>query len=316
MINKTNSSAKMPTTDEKNTTTSAGVSYVYNSESPTILITNNYSRTTNKTNVNKMDTGSGANLKQSSITIFTHNSDSEGQAYDQHHINIMIKSHFDRPLKQEYEKDAKTGMKTTTTTDGGDACGDGNDVDGGGGAGIESKHLLHPSICMGKIKREKEEIDEIEKESVEIRNGNDVTAVKTINQYAIDDDVFVMENDDRFYLGTIKSVELTGCCVRFDDGTDGWAKFERIRKLNATQKLPMCVACKKSNDSNEAVFVCERCCRGYHLDCCKGITDSAGIWYCNKLVSYPYLLLHYIDDATFLLDNDDDDLFHFSLQQM
>lgn len=272
----------MPTTDDKNTTTSsAGVSYVYNSESPTILITNNYSRTTNKSNVNKMDTGSGANLKQSSITIFTHNSDSEGQAYDQHHINIMIKSHFDRPVKQEFEKDAKTVMTTTTTR------ADGGGVDDGGGVnsgGIENKLLLHPSICTAKIKKEKEEIDEMENESVEIHNGNDATAIEPINKYAIGDDVFVMENDDRLYLGTIRSIELNGCGVRFDDGTDGWTKFERLRKPNAANRLPMCVTCKNSNDSNATVVVCERCCRGYHLDCCKGIRDSAGFWYCNKLV--------------------------------
>lgn len=240
---------KMPSDDN------SGLSYVYNTETSaakTILITNNYSRAANNSIHNEMD-ATGNNIKKSSITIYTHNSDSEGQAYDR--INILINNHYDRPVKKEFDKDAHV----TNTVD------------------------LHPTMCTTKIKTEKEDMTEMEKNNATVvTDGNDM-AIDSCRPYLpiAGDDVLVPETDGCFYLGTVQMVTYNKCLVRFDDGTEKWTTVGDVRKLNVPSKLPVCVACKKVNDS-AVVLVCDRCLRGYHRECNNGSQDSAGIFYCKR----------------------------------
>lgn len=249
---------KMPSDD------SAGLSCVYNSESSaakTILITNNYSRA-NSLAHNQMDSASNK-IKKSSITIYTHNSDTEGPAsatpgnavvYDR--INILINNHYDRPMKKEFEKDGLAG--------------------------------LHAPICSSHIKKEKVEVeedadeDDADKDDGNCKNGLEVSTSNGNTKFAVGDDVLVAQNDGRFYLGTIIVVRYNQTLVKFDDGTERWSSFNEITKLGAGAEQKRCVVCKKTDDRKAVVKVCEGCFRGYHRECSQGGSEQDGIWYCKR----------------------------------
>lgn len=267
----------------------AGRAFVYNSEAPTILI-NNYTRTTNGSAHNKMDVnglgsggvvGDGNNVKKSSITIYTNNSDSDGQ------IKIMI--NLDRPANQaEFDAggDKQLEAVTTARTTTGNAAvsvamtrttATTNNVD----------TMPPTTLCsLTKIKKEKLDIDDMDVMMKNVDSHSiDAAEAYRSNPYAIGDDVFVVDNaDNRFYLGTIKTMTFSKCMVRFDDGTERWALFDELHKLDVPKwQLPTCVTCK-SNTNPKAVRMCDRCCRGYHRDCCAGNEYADGRWYCTRLV--------------------------------
>lgn len=242
------SHSKMPSGDDD------GLSYVYNTETTaakTILITNNYSRAANNSMHDEMD-ASGNNIKKSSITIYTHNSDSEGQAYDR--INILINNHYDRPVKKEFDKDAH----------------------------VKNNADLHTTMCTAKIKTEKEDVTEMDKTGATVVADSNDMAIDSCrpNKYCVGDDVLLTESDGCFYLGTIQTITYNKCLLRFDDETEKWTTFDDIRKLSVSSKLPVCCACKNVNDN--AVVVCDRCLRGYHRECNDGSKDSSGTWYCKR----------------------------------
>lgn len=277
---------KMPT-DEN-----ASRSFVYNSEAPTILI-NNYTRAAHSSVHNKMDANGigggnvgGNNVKKSSITIYTHNSDSDGQ------IKIMI--NLDRPpmKQQEYDKE-KAGASIAATKTSSSSVSVATAKPTTTTATNTTTTITNPkglakspaAICpITKIKKEKIDIDDLD---VGVRNvdSNSIgtTDAYRSNQYAVGDDVFIMDTDDRFYLGTIKTITHSKCLVRFDDGSERFAMFDELRKLDVPKwQQPTCISCKHNNDQTKTVLVCRRCCRGYHKECCAGSTDANGQWFCTR----------------------------------
>lgn len=256
-----------------------GMSCVYNSESPTaktILITNNYLHNAN--NSNNQIKSSNNNIKKSSITIYTHNSDSEGPSslptssgstvvLDR--INILINNHFEHPVGNA--NGTKMSSMPLTASD------------------------KKPNNALIKVEKcsSDEEMDDI------LMKKNLTTDTTTINtkskseskeidtKFIIGEDVLVEQTDETFYLGTIIAVGQNKCLVKFDDNTDHWSTFNEIKRLNVSieEIKPICVACKDTSDPNVVIEVCERCCRGYHKKCSQGFMDKSGIWYCKRYIS-------------------------------
>lgn len=233
----------------------SNISCVYNSQSPsskTILITNNYSQVSSQPNTNT------SNLNNSSITIYTHNnnSDTEGSTIKQppssassprstvvlDRINILINNHFNEP----------TTVEKTMPTE------------------LGNNHHHHH-----------DQINKINSPTTLVtKDESQLFAANSSNEFSLGQDVLVKQNDDRYYLGTIISLTSTTCLIKFDDYTELWTKFDDLSKLNCANELPICVVCKQI-DELEKVDVCQSCRRGYHKKCRTG-TEINSIWYCKR----------------------------------
>lgn len=95
-----------------------------------------------------------------------------------------------------------------------------------------------------------------------------------------DDEVFVQINVDKFELGVIKDIQNGTYLVRFDDGTEKWAKSNELTKLK-TKDDSMCIVCKKYDDN---VQTCSQCSRGFHKKCIKlsKSDEFSTTWQCHK----------------------------------
>jgi hypothetical protein len=106
--------------------------------------------------------------------------------------------------------------------------------------------------------------------------------------FSINDDVFMKSEDDKLYLGTVKSSLKNGkYLIKFDDNTEKWADVGSLKTLNSSLSKsenddPLCVVCKDKSDT-DIVEVCSKCTRGYHRHCLK--RDSVNFsspWCCDR----------------------------------
>lgn len=230
------------------------------SEAPTILITNyshnngtvNGSKKSHRTETNLNSTGSSS----SSITIYTHNSDSECPAsLPAPSINILINNHFDRPLVED--------VSTTSKNDG----------------------MLAP---LTAIKIEKSEND-ADGKSAAIGTVSDAGTSNgwASKRFSVDSDVLVKRDDARIYLGTIVEVGKTKCLVKYDDNSVRWTDFEHVTNLITFEDdaKPVCVLCKNSANAEALVNTCGACYRAYHDQCMSGKVSKNGDWHCGRCTS-------------------------------
>ncbi|XP_062539352.1 polycomb protein Pcl [Armigeres subalbatus] len=102
------------------------------------------------------------------------------------------------------------------------------------------------------------------------------------------EDVLVQHKDGRFYLGTVIAIGNCQCLVRFNDNTECWSDFRELTKLSGggeTDDAPACVVCKRQQQNEESVEVCENCGRGYHVKCMDGNFKRNGYWFCRMCAS-------------------------------
>lgn len=246
------------------------MSCVYNSQSPatkTILITNNYSQAGN----NKQNIVTNNNINNSSITIFTHNSDSEGKAANivptsphktviLDRINILINNHFNEPPSATI---SSSNITTETTTE---------------------APTKDPPFSKDN---DKFVTNIIAKESNNIIPISSTTTIKEINHpqqplkietFSLDEDVLVFEDDDRYYLGKIIDSEPHQCLVKFSDNIERWSPLSKISIFNTSDGILVCVICKQHDDLTD-VENCVKCGRGYHTKCTEIIN---GMWFCRR----------------------------------
>lgn len=246
-----------------------GISCVYNSDAPagkTILITNNYSHN-NGNAVNPLSAHNANLSPKSSITIYTHNSDSESVTnVSASSINILINNHFDHPVgnpSANIAADKDVAMIKMPR--------------------IKSSGSAIDSITTINIKKSDDDDDKV------AASGNRAGISETTIRHAISvhDDVLIKSQNDRFYLGTVIEVGSDKCFIKFDDNTMRWSHFDDITKLRSTNdsNSPICVVCKESSDSNKnVIYQCEQCCRGYHKKCAEGSFKMSDAWYCKRCV--------------------------------
>lgn len=231
------------------------------SEAPTILITN-YAHNNGtvkstaqshctKTNLNP--TGSSS----SSITIYTHNSDSESSAANlaAPSINILINNHFDRPLVES--------VSTTSKNDG-----------------------MHAPLMAIKIEKTEEDVGRA-KAATETVADEGTSNGWSSKKFSIGHDVLVKRDDGRIYLGTIVEVRKTKCLVKYDDNSIRWSDFGRITNLDVFEDdaKPVCIVCKQTDKTNEIVNTCDACCRTYHEKCMNGEVTKTGAWHCKRCIT-------------------------------
>lgn len=128
-------------------------------------------------------------------------------------------------------------------------------------------------------------------DAVKACNKDDVKdEVKPSNEnevFTINEDVLMKTVDDKFYLGTIIKVDKCEYLVKFDDNTEKWAQYHRLKKLNsspntAESDIPLCVVCKEKNET-DVVEVCNKCSRGYHLHCLSQSSPNfSSPWCCDR----------------------------------
>lgn len=102
------------------------------------------------------------------------------------------------------------------------------------------------------------------------------------------EDVLVEHKDGRFYLGTVIAIGNCQCLVRFNDNTECWSDFRELTKLSGggeTDDAPACVVCKRQQQTDDSVEVCENCGRGYHVKCMDGNFKRNGYWFCRMCAS-------------------------------
>ncbi|XP_062700414.1 polycomb protein Pcl-like [Aedes albopictus] len=102
------------------------------------------------------------------------------------------------------------------------------------------------------------------------------------------EDVLVEHKDGRFYLGTVIAIGNCQCLVRFNDNTECWSDFRELTKLSGggeADDAPACVVCKRQQQSEDSVEVCENCGRGYHVKCMDGNFKRNGYWFCRMCAS-------------------------------
>lgn len=228
------------------------MSCVFNSESPTaktILITNSYSP------ANKSNAVNNSNINKSSIRIFTH-SESEGSSTCMpsssgggvvvDRINILINNHFNEPPMAPVSSlpaaEAATGI----------------------GANMPESAAKSDQILKAT--------------EISIDGDVSVNATKGTHQFEVGDEVFVLQKDARFYLGTIMATDLMQCWVQLRDNSKRWAAIDDLTLFNVDETTAICVVCKNENES-EIVEVCEKCGRGYHHRCADA---SNGVWLCRR----------------------------------
>lgn len=184
-------------------------------------------------------------------------------------INICINNHYNGPV---------TTTTTTTTT----LAKKSNDV-----TNIQPK-TSWPSIPMCFMHKENS-FPKIKKEEPDSTTYHATTEAKMspekqINPiFVLSEDVLVQQNDDTFYLGTIVSIGHDGCLVKYDDNTQSWTKFSKLKKFNSNENSskPFCVVCKKQQ-VNDIVVDCDKCGRGYHKSCTEGEDNENSSWYCKR----------------------------------
>lgn len=227
------------------------------SEAPTILITNyshnngtvNGSTQSHRTTNNLNSTGSSS----SSITIYTHNSDSECPAnLPAPSINILINNHFDRPVVE--------GSSTTTKNDG-----------------------MHAPLTAIKIEKSENDVGSMAMAMATVSDAGTSNGWAG-KKFSVDSDVLVKRDDARIYLGTIVEVGNTKCLVKYDDNSERWSDFEHITQLNTFEDdaKPVCVVCKNSDNADAIVNTCGACCRAYHVQCMSGKVSRTGDWHCKR----------------------------------
>lgn len=124
----------------------------------------------------------------------------------------------------------------------------------------------------------------IKTEKTDTESSTNGVMSKETSKYLEGEDVLVLQNDGRFYLGTIIVVAPNQCLVKFDDNTQKWASEKELKRFGSSkteEEGPLCVVCKTKNDL-ETAEVCEQCGRGYHRSCTNGSFGANGVWYCRR----------------------------------
>ncbi|KAG5678297.1 hypothetical protein PVAND_007984 [Polypedilum vanderplanki] len=108
---------------------------------------------------------------------------------------------------------------------------------------------------------------------------------RSLSFFNIDEDVLMEGTDGKFYLGTIINSESEDYLVRFDDNTEKWSNYCKLKKLRASPTkngvdLSLCVICKVSKEF-DVVEICDKCSRGYHRQCIKEYNSSSR-WNCSR----------------------------------
>lgn len=238
------------------------------SEAPTILITNySHNNGTVKGSTQSHRSQTTINPKNSSsITIYTHNSDSESPAnLPASSINILINNHFDRPLVEKVSATRK--------------------IDGMPASKNDSSSTFK---ALTAIKIEKSDNNVVhERTAIDSVTDAGTTNGWNSKNFSVDNDVLVQHCDGRIYLGTIIEVGKNKCLVKYDNNTKRWSDFEHVTNLDTCEddSKPLCVVCKSTDDADQDVNTCGGCCRAYHQKCMKGVVIKTGVWHCKRCVA-------------------------------
>lgn len=271
------------------------MSCVYNSQSPTaktILITNNFNSQTNNKSLNGQLSGpSTSNMNKSSITIYTHNSDSEGGSSSipaspgggstvvVDRINILINNHFNEPQSGQQQPQMSCTTTTTTTSD------------------TSSMMTKIPHSTASQHNKIIDKSNEIIPKNLDFEKATIVEVVATSSaKYVIGDDVCVLQKDERFYVGTIVTVEQDQYLVRLRDNSERWSTIAELSTFNLNDSAPVCVVCKNTKYDTAPVACCKLCRRGYHYKCADAIN---GIWFCRRYVLYLRFFCNVVNFNTF-----------------
>lgn len=277
------------------------ISCVFNSDpsaGKTILITNGPHNNDDLkgvgTHSSPFNFSTNNNIKnKSSITIYTHSSDSEipnklQAALPTPAINILISNHFEHPTSRNHENNATTAATTTTAT----ATTTKSTIK-------EQKLELDDfenktkSIETTQIKKElpnspernldNEETNEINTpaDTAQSNVQTDITAdqvsqtnsmpCSTKGDYrniSAGDDVLIQEQNAKIYLGTMVACENDKYQIKYYDESVKWSPADKIEKLLLSKEanIIFCIICKLDEPDNR-VEVCEKCGRGYHRKC-------------------------------------------------
>lgn len=125
----------------------------------------------------------------------------------------------------------------------------------------------------------------MKKEKLECSKSVDADGDDGSSQFNVDEDVLMEGADGKFYLGTIINAKSEEYLVRFDDNTEKWSNYCKLKKLCASPTkngvdLSLCVICKVSKEY-DVVEICDKCSRGYHRQCIKEHNPSSR-WNCSR----------------------------------
>lgn len=98
------------------------------------------------------------------------------------------------------------------------------------------------------------------------------------------EDVLVQHKDGRFYLGRVIAIGNSQCLVRSDDNTECWADFRELTKLSGGGETDDVLPCKRQQQIEENVEVCENCGLDY-VKCMDGNFKRNGYWFCRMCAS-------------------------------
>lgn len=149
--------------------------------------------------------------------------------------------------------------------------------------------ILTPDIRI-KIDNSFNENNSEENEKLATNKSQEMMSLDHLNHkrdiFLVDEDV-LMEDDGKFYLGTIINAKSGDYLIKFDDNTEKWSNYCKLKKFSASPSkggddLSLCVICKVSKEF-DVVEVCDKCSRGYHRQCIKQHnTLSSPRWNCSR----------------------------------
>lgn len=281
------------------------ISCVFNADpsaGKTILITNcshNDDLKSAGTHNSPLKFSTNNNVKnKSSITIYTHSSDSEipnklQGALPTPAINILISNHFEHPTSRSLSHDGVATSTMTTATSAASAT-----------AAAHTK-TIEPEQKMPQLGEPISKLKPLEvthiktelpnspepkvdnKETIELDSASrpqskalsnstaDVNCTQTDDSMACTnadfssgDDVLIQERNSKFYLGTMIDYEKDKYKIKFYDESVKWSPADKVGKLLSPTKenAIFCIICKKDGPDRK-VDVCDRCGRGYHREC-------------------------------------------------
>lgn len=114
--------------------------------------------------------------------------------------------------------------------------------------------------------------------------------MKTSDEYQVNDEVLVYQNDDFNQYGTISEIRNKSFLIKFDDGAKKWIQQNQLKRFHIDDAKAMCVVCKKLN-STQSIRICCQCHRGFHTKCTpqtQSKTDpNSQQWCCQNCTTTP-----------------------------
>lgn len=231
-----------------------GMACVYNSESPTgktILITN-YSP-------NPANTSNAASQQKSSITIYTHKTDTEHVNMPPSSINILINNHYE----------CENALSDVANMD------------------SQLTPIKRASIKLERIDS-KSSIEEAQLTENVIETNVVETAIANV-EYRVGEDVLAKHDNGQFYWGTIESIRNDLFAIKYDDKQVRWLKVNDLKRVDTTESQPICILCKNVDaGDDESIRICCQCQRGFHDKCLpksKTPCPDQSRWCCFKCIA-------------------------------